>query len=136
MARRVFLSKIIGDGLTPETAFRVAIQGIGGFNSLSVAIPNNPDGTPKLAWALCVVDANDFTQIAADINVDNFVTFPLNTLLSNLTTTQQNRIRNAIINRLGLTPPNPGPNATIRDVLQWLLKQLDGNQADISAHGV
>lgn len=60
MARRFYLSQIIGDG-TELNPYRADVADLG--KPYAAIIPSNPDGTPKFQRALVIVNALDHTPI-------------------------------------------------------------------------
>lgn len=73
--KRYYLSKIVGDGLTPNTAYRpkVAVHGV----SWTGQIPTDSDGKPLKQWALVIVDATNHSALLADPGIEAFPDFPL-----------------------------------------------------------
>lgn len=61
MPLRLYFSPIIGDGLTPDTAFRTKFTG-----NCAAAIPSKADGTPQFNFAPAVIRASDWTAYDAD----------------------------------------------------------------------
>lgn len=57
MPKRLYLSKVIGDGLTPETAFRPACADLPG--RWDAELPLGPDHRPRHGQCLAVVHADD-----------------------------------------------------------------------------
>jgi hypothetical protein len=129
VARRPFLARLIGDGLSPETAFRADLPA--GINGYSASVPTGVDGKPLRTWALVYVDATDLSAVGTYVGVDNFWPgLALTTTWGSLTPTQQTRLLTAVQNRLGLNPPTPADTLTLRQMLRWIVRQLDGDQAD------
>lgn len=75
--KRYAICTVIGDGLTPETAFRPAIQDItdpqtgNAAYSIASVIATAPNGQPALPWCLCVIAGRrmDLAQAHADIDL-------------------------------------------------------------------
>lgn len=65
MPLRLYLCNIIGDGLSPETAFRTGLSRTAVLGS-SPEIKSNPDGTPKFTWVLAVARSPDWVVQDAD----------------------------------------------------------------------
>lgn len=82
-----FVCKIIGDGLSPETAFRPAIQdvldpatGFRAFNTSSV-IAIDEFGQPVLEWCLVIASGKDHSLVEGNDDID---ALPLNAELASI----------------------------------------------------
>jgi hypothetical protein len=62
---RLYLCDIIGDGLSPETAFRTGLSRTSVMGS-APEIKSNLDGRPKFSWVLAVARSSDWTVQDAD----------------------------------------------------------------------
>ncbi len=65
MSLRFYFSPIIGDGLTPATAYRAKLP-----TGHAAAIPSKADGTPQFNYAVAVVRATDWTAHDADATLE------------------------------------------------------------------
>lgn len=57
-----YITDIIGDGKTIETAYRSSVVGLPGVSHISI-FTNKPDGSLKLPWALVIVTAVDHSVV-------------------------------------------------------------------------
>lgn len=64
MGLRIYFCPIVGDGLTPQTAFRAKLSGIA--PSVAAVIPHAPDGKPKFTFAPCIARSADWSTADAD----------------------------------------------------------------------
>lgn len=121
MSKRYYISDIIGDGLTPETAFRAKIQDEDLLGS-QIIIPTNADGTPKFTWALCIVDAVNHAALTSVVGVDQLPEFPLDGKLSSISQNAKNKLDFAI-SRVGVAV-NTNQSTGYRDVIDQVGKNL------------
>lgn len=56
MAVIAYVSPVVGDGKSPDTAYRLAVADLAGPNS-KYYIPTKPDGTPRFNWGFGIVNA-------------------------------------------------------------------------------
>lgn len=64
--KRYYLSKIIGDGKSPETAFKPKIGLIPGLNYVSEIKTDPATGVPVEQYALCMAAAKNHSAILSD----------------------------------------------------------------------
>jgi len=64
MSIRVYICPIVGDGLSPATAFRAKVGSLA--DGHTAVVPSNADGTPKFNWAIVVARAVSWTNADAD----------------------------------------------------------------------
>lgn len=67
MTLRIYLCPIIGDGLTPETAFRPKLDGLAEY---SVRIPHQANGTPRRNWTICIASNPVWTLLDVDSTLE------------------------------------------------------------------
>jgi hypothetical protein len=86
MAKRYYTCKIIGDGQSPETAWRPAIQdivdagrgGIRAFDFTAVMPPSDPQtGAPTRDWCLVIASGPDHRLAEGNPDVDPLVSASL-----------------------------------------------------------
>jgi uncharacterized protein YoaH (UPF0181 family) len=70
MSKRYFIAPVIGDGLTPATAFRAKLPA--SFTGHAALIPTDAVGLPTSAWCLVLLSAPPAVHAAyaADAQVD------------------------------------------------------------------
>lgn len=138
MGLRFYISPVIGDGLTLETAYR---SKIGGHHS--TMIPRNPDGTPKFNWCLTIVRADDWAQANADASlerlfgidlpdtVDTFAelkTFLQSKTVSDIPVARRQALNTRLTNR-GIDTSQITLQTTWWQVLRGIQKMLNNNAA-------
>jgi hypothetical protein len=116
--KRYAVCKVIGDGATPETAYRAAAQDLAGI-SHSALIASNADGTPRFSWCLVLLSAADLTQASSSADVDLFPAISLDALISSLTAAQRNAISTKLQAR-GIDPSVFANAGTFRGAIRAL----------------
>lgn len=97
MTKRYYLSDIIGDGLSTETAFRPAIAD---YASDFVAdIPSQANGSPLNASAIIAVEAQDHTGFSNLPNIDQLPDMNPRELITTLPPQDRNQIIDFIQSR-------------------------------------
>jgi hypothetical protein len=122
MAKRFYVSPIVGDGLTPETAYRAKLSQYG--LAFSAIIPTNSSGVPLFNWCLCIVNGLDHSALVADSQLDAFPEITLDSTLSVLTNQERNRLL-GFLSKRGIPTAGINGNTTFREVLELLGKFLD-----------
>lgn len=65
MGLRFYISPVIGDGLTPETAYRAKVGG-----THAAMIPSKTDGSPQFNWCVATVRAANWVQADGDATLE------------------------------------------------------------------
>lgn len=128
MAKRFYISPVIGNG-TLDNAYRAAlsdVQRLESGSSLVSLIPSKPDGTPKFAFCLCIVNAANHVALGNVTDADQFPDITLDSQLSVLTTQQKNALLNFAARR-GIPTTGLNNSSTFRNVLERIGQFLDLN---------
>ena len=89
--KRYYVCPVIGDG-TEENAYRPKVAD---YNvSWTGLLSTDPQGLPKKAWSLVLVDTVDHTAILADGKIFALPDSGLDTTFGSLSPAERNRVRN------------------------------------------
>ena len=128
MAKRYYLSNIIGDGTdsdpTPTTGpFRVAIADLG--VSFVAQIPTDPvTGRPTKTWALALVNTDNHARLINTPGVDALPDFPLDGKVSAVNNITKTKML-ASMTRRGIDKGFVDGTDGYRDVIRGIGKQVD-----------
>lgn len=123
--KRYAVCKIIGDGLTPETAYRPAVADIldpqTGMRAFNVAqvMASNPDGTPKRPWALVVIAGPRMDLIANNQDVDLLPDVPLDLKIGSMQSVTKLKMAQALTAR-GIDMSGLGNIDGVRDLVRMI----------------
>ena len=96
MPIRVYLSPIVGTG-TAGDPYRPKVANYG--LPWVAVIAGQPDGRPKFAWSLVLVNASDFTALNADAQLLTIPNVTLDSPISDLTSKERSRIQAGLTQR-------------------------------------
>lgn len=99
MAKRYYLCDIVGDGQSPDTAFRPAVADLG--VPWVGSIPTDEAGRPLHTWCLVMVAASDHKAVRALPGVDPLPDFPLDGKVAGINQATK-ALMKAAVNRRGL----------------------------------
>lgn len=133
MTQRIYISKLIGDGLTPQTAFRPAWQDIIGNE---VAVSQAIDSQKHMFW-IGTLDTTTAQHdlLVADNRVRNFPAGLLNKTVAELTAGQKTAIVE-VLNYLNLRTNMFSNNAKVKDVLIYLAGRVCWNPVKIAVEAI
>lgn len=87
--KKYYICKIIGDGLTPETSFRPAIEdvldpvtGMRAFSTANVIATDPVTGVPIKPWALVIATGQKHGLVANHPDIDPLPDYPFDAKLS------------------------------------------------------
>lgn len=132
MAKRFYLSKIIGDG-TEQNPYRPKVADYS--VSWSGVIPSNEDGSPKFGFTFVIVNTQNHAALLADPQIKGMPELSLDAQISTLSKAVRDKMLAYFddegIDRTGLTL-----QSTMRDVLRRIGKHLtesfDENNFDVN----
>lgn len=124
MPKRYYISKIIGDGLRPETAFRPKVETYG--VSWAGSIPTDANGQPLFQHVLVIVNTNNHAVLKNDPDIGAMPDFPLDGKVSAI----QNNVKSqayAMLAAKGFNTATLDGNDGYRDLISAVGKQRDSN---------
>ena len=132
MSKQYYISDIIGDGLTPETAFRPAIADH--VSTFAAPLPTDVNGKPLKAWTLAIVASKNHAALK-DINgVEQLPDFPADGKINAINQEVLNEV-NSILSGRGISNTTNSSDAyrsLIREIGQQLDVNFDEDNFDIS----
>lgn len=114
--KRYYVCRVVGDG-TENNPYRPKVANYP-VNWVGI-LGSNPDGTPKKAWALVLVNAVDHTALLADNQIKAIPDLSLDATWGTLSTPQRNAAKNAI-EAEGIDLSWVNNQTTIRKILRYL----------------
>jgi hypothetical protein len=132
MSRRYYLAPIVGSG-TMADPYRARVDLHS--KNWSAVIPSKPDGTPRFAWALCIVAAADHSALEADALLDKLPNIDLDRTLADLSAAQRTALATRL-QALGVDTSGVSASTTMRQVLrrvgQTLAADFDEGQFGVA----
>ena len=116
VTNRLYISPVVGDGLSPQTAFRAQCADAG--HPCSAIIPT-VNGLPVFSWCLCAIESASHITLAADPDL-----FQLPDPEASAVVDLPAPVRNALLGKLNALGVAGSP-ATVADAINLLGKHLD-----------
>ena len=120
MSRRYYLSPIIGNGQTLQTAFRAKIADMG---VAQAPIIPTVGGRPTFAWTLVLVNTIDHSPLLADAALTPLPDISLDTLLTTLSVPIRN-VLSAKLASLGVDGTITA-STTLREIIRRIGQHLE-----------
>jgi hypothetical protein len=127
--KRYYVAPVIGDGQTPETAFRPNIPA--GLNAVYALDPSK-------GWAVCVIAASDHSGLVANSKLVPLPLFPLDAKLSALGSGVKATMTSGLQAKFGISLSTQNTDAYrdfIRQLGQLVDKNFDENNFDVADTG-
>lgn len=131
MSKAYYVCKIIGDGQSPETAFRPAIQDVidpkthlKAFNTSHVIAINPATGQPVKPWCLVIAAGPDHSLVRNHPDIDAMPDYGLDVKISSMHTPTKNGMT-AKLNARGIDTSALGNADGYRDLIRGLGRQHD-----------
>lgn len=132
--KQYYLSPIVGSG-TRANPYRAKLSGTAGA-SYAAVIPSDPStGAPKFAWALCIVEAPDHTQLRADAALGPLPVFSPDSRLNGMPAADRVALESVLVRFLGamtLLNGNPIYREVVRGIGQVLEATFVETSLDVS----
>ena len=134
MARRYYLSPVIGDG-TLNNPYRAAVADTPNASVAAVWASDPATGVPTIPWALCVVAATNHATALADSRHAALPDMLLDARMSALSNSARNRLDSALA-KFGVDPAtvitNEGYREFVRSVGRLLQATFDENALGVA----
>lgn len=124
--KRYYLSKIIGDGRSPETAFKPKIGLIPGLNYVSEIKSDPVTGSPAEQFALCLVAARNHSAILADADNRALPDVPLDVKMNAINASTKSKFVDDLA-FFGIDSAFINSADGFRDSVRYLGKRLNAN---------
>lgn len=124
--KRYYLSDVIGDGFSPETAFRPALAIIPGLNYASEMRSDPITGKPLDTFALCIVTGNKHGFVMADSRNTALPDVSLDVKINAISVGVKNKFK-ADVTKVGLDSTFIDNSDGYRDAIRALGQKLNPN---------
>lgn len=121
MSKRIYLSRIIGDG-TENNPYRPAVQDHG--VNYSGSMLSDPDGKPLHGECLVIVATSNHAKLRNDPNLDPLPDFPMDGKVSSINTATKNAMIVALQKR-GFSTSGVSNTDGFRELVQSIGRQRD-----------
>ena len=128
--KRYYVCKIIGDGLSPDSAFRPAISDIIDPKTGTLAfvhsavMPPIVNGAPEVPWCLVIAGGQDHKLAESHQDITKIPDFSLDIRLSAMQTATKMSMFNALTDR-GIDVSDISNAEAMRDLIRSLGRKID-----------